>query len=240
MPFQRPTAAELEQLKAQAAHWIRKASRSSRQQQQAALPRGQREVFQLKIVLENSKPPIWRRVLVPSELTLWELHHVIQRAMGWHNEHLYQFVVGTRQEGLRYYGDTVAFEMDLWLQAQGEFMDDGKVRLDHLLVDEKDWIRYIYDMGDSWQHRITLETIQVKPLQQARIPRCIGGRRACPPEDSGGMPGYERALMIQADPAHPEHGDIMEWLEGPIDPAAFDCEAADAAVQEGFAETNGS
>ena len=128
--------------------------------------------------------------------------------------------------------------MDLWLQAQGEFVDDGRARLDHLLVNEKEWIRYIYDMGDSWQHRITLEKIQVEPLQQARIPRCIGGRRACPPEDSGGMPGYERALMIQADPTHPEHADIMEWLERPIDPAAFDCQAADAALRAHVGQSN--
>ncbi len=232
MPFKQPSAAELGQLKAQAEHWIRQASRSNRQQQQAALPRGQREVFQLKVVLEDSKPPIWRRVLVPAALTLFELHHVIQLAMGWQNQHLYQFVVGTHQEGLHYYGDTVLLDVDWWLQAQGQFVDDGKARLDHLLVNDRDWIRYVYDMGDGWQHRITLETILVQPLRQARIPRCIGGRRACPPEDIGGMPGYERALMIQADPTHPEHAEMMEWLEGPIDPTAFDCKAADAVLQE--------
>ena len=235
MAFLSPSAAELRRLKAEAEHWIRQASRSGRQEQQAALPRGQREVFQLKIVLLDSKPPIWRRVLVPASIHLCSLHDVIQLAMGWQNDHLYQFVVGTQQEGLRYFGDTVLFDMDWWIQAKGQFVDDGRARLDHLLTQEKDWIRYVYDMGDGWNHRITLEKILVEPMQQARIPRCIGGRRACPPEDSGGVPGYERVLMIQADPAHPEHGEIMEWLEELIDPALFDCQAADAALRAAFA-----
>lgn len=239
MPFHRPSAADLAQLKVQAEHWVRQSSRSGRQAQQAALPRGQREVFQLKIVLEDSKPPIWRRVLVPAALPLCSLHSVIQLAMGWHNQHLYQFVVGTRQEGLRYYGDTVLMDVDWWLQAEGLFVDDGRARLDHLLVSEKDWLRYVYDMGDSWHHRITLEKVLVEPLRQARIPRCVGGRRACPPEDIGGVPGYQWALKVQADPTHPEHGEMMEWLEELIDPAVFDCQAANEALQLFFADVKG-
>ncbi len=236
MPFRRPSAAEIGQLKAQAEHWIRHASRSGRQAQQAALPRSQREVFQLKIVLQDSKPPIWRRVLLPAASPLSFLHSVIQLAMGWDNQHMYQFVVGTHLEGLRYFGDTVLMDVDWWLQAQGLFVDDGRARLDHLLVSEKNWLRYVYDMGDSWHHRITLEKVLVEPLKQARIPRCVGGRRACPPEDCGGMPGYERALQIQADPSHPEHGETIEWLEGPIDPTLFDCQSANEALLAWFAD----
>jgi hypothetical protein len=218
--------------------WIRLSSQSGRLEQQAALPRGQREVFQLKIDLEKAKPPIWRRVLVSSELTLMELHLVIQRAMGWENSHCYNFVVGSTWESRRYYGDAVLMNVDLFSQASGEFVDDGRVRLDHVLVEEKAWMRYVYDFGDSWQHRITLEKIHVQPLKQARIPRCVAGRRACPPEDIGGLPGYVDALEVLADSTHPRHAELREWLGELFDPSHFDLATADAAVQSALSQSD--
>ena len=130
---------------------------------QAELSPGQREMFQLKIVLEGSKPPIWRRLLIPADLKLPDLHEVIQLAMGWNNEHLYHFMVGTRSKGLRFYGDPDLLDIDLMQEAEGEFINDLNVPIDHLLVNRKDSLRYEYDFGDGWIHLLTLEDTLFNP-----------------------------------------------------------------------------
>jgi hypothetical protein len=228
-----PTEAEIRYWCTQARRHEQAARLSGRAQVQAELPRGQREVFQVKIVLEGSKPPIWRRVLIPANLRLPDLHGVVQLAMGWHACHLYHFMVGNRSEGLRFYGDPDPLDIDLMQQAEGVFINDLNVPIDHLLVNRKDWIRYEYDFGDGWIHRLTLEDIHVQPLKLARLPRFVAGKRACPPEDSGGVPGYEQALEILADPAHPEHQELLTWI-GPFDPHRFDLEAVNADLVESF------
>jgi hypothetical protein len=235
MPFHPPSEAEIRSCREQAKRHQQAAQRSGRAQVQAKLSPGQREVFQLKIVLDGSKPPIWRRVLIPADLKLPDLHGVIQLAMGWNNEHLYHFMVGTRSKGLRFYGDPDLLDIDLMQEAEGKFINDLNVPIDHLLVNRKDWIRYEYDFGDGWIHRLTLEDILVQPLQLARIPRCVTGQRACPPEDIGGQFGYERALEIVANPAHPEHQEMMAWI-GPFDPNRFDLEAVNADLSEAFTD----
>jgi hypothetical protein len=228
-----PTEAEIRYWCTQARRHEQAARLSGRAQVQAELPRGQREVFQVKIVLEDSKPPIWLRVLIPANLRLPDLHGVVQLAMGWHACHLYHFMVGNRSEGLRFYGDPDPLDIDLMQQAEGVFINDLNVPIDHLLVNRKDWIRYEYDFGDGWIHRLTLEDIHVQPLKLARLPRCVSGKRACPPEDIGGVPGYEQALAILADPAHPEHQELLTWIS-PFDPHHFDLEAVNADLVESF------
>ena len=153
--------------------------------------------------------------------------------MGWHDTHLYHFMVGNRSEGLRFYGDPDPLDIDLMQQAEGVFINDLNVPIDHLLVNRKDWIRYEYDFGDGWIHRLTLEDIHVQPLKLARLPRCVSGKRACPQEDTGGVPGYEQALAILADPAHPEHQELLTWIS-PFDPNHFDLEAVNADLVESF------
>jgi hypothetical protein len=234
MIFHRPTPAEERAWRQAADRWEAQARGSARAQSQAELPKGQEEVFQLKIMLEGSKPPIWRRVLVPAALKLPDLHGVIQVAMGWQDIHLYHFVVGTRPAGLRFYGDSHRLDIDLIEAAEGRFIDDLHVPVDHLLVNEKDWIRYEYDFGDGWIHRLTLEKILVQPLREARLPRCIAGRRACPPEDIGGVPRYEHALAVLADSSHPEHQELHEWLGGPFDSERFDREVVSGELLEAF------
>ena len=235
MPFYPPTEAENRSWRAQARHHEQAAQRSGRAQVQAKLSPDQREVFQLKIVLEGSKPPIWRRVLIPADLKLPDLHEVIQLVMGWNHEHLHHFMVGTRAKGLHFYGDPDLLDIDLMQEAEGKFINDLNVPIDHLLVSRKDWIRYEYDFGDGWIHRLTLEDILVQPLQLARIPRCVTGQRACPPEDIGGVFGYERALPILANPADPEHQEMLDWI-GPFDPNRFDLEAVNADLSEAFTD----
>ena len=235
MPFHPPSEAEIRSCREQAKRHQQAAQRLGRAQVQAKLSPGQREVFQLKIVLEGSKPPIWRRLLIPADLKLPDLHGVIQLAMGWNDEHLYHFMVGTRSKGRRVYGDPDLLDIDLMQQATGAFINDHNVPIDHLLVNRKDWIRYEYDFGDGWIHRLTLEDILVQPLQLARIPRCVTGQRACPPEDIGGMFGYERALEVVANPADPEHQEMLAWI-GPFDPNCFDLEAVNADLSEAFTD----
>ena len=171
-------------------------------------------IYQLKVSLKGAKPPIWRRVLVPSDMDLGRLHRVIQAAMGWMDCHLHQFIAGHTAFGV---ADDNAPEWDM------EIEDERKWRLEQLLPREKDKLRYEYDFGDGWDHVVTLEKVLPGDPEQA-LPRCVAGRRACPPEDCGGIWGSANLLEILADPKHEEHDEMLEWLGGEHDPAWFDLE----------------
>ena len=166
-------------------------------------------VYQIKVTLDGVKPPVWRRLLVPGSISLEKLHDVLQIAMDWTNSHLHQFAAGRQ-----YYGTP-----------DPDFGDNRKneagVRLDQLLTREKDAMVYEYDFGDGWMHRIVLEKI-VERGQSDVVPSCISGARACPPEDCGGVWGYEEFLNAIRDPSHPEHNEMLEWAGEPFDPERFD------------------
>lgn len=167
-------------------------------------------VFQLKITLEDTSPPIWRRVLVDGSATLDQVHEVIQAAFGWWNCHLHEFDVAGERYG-------VPDPDEDW----GDTPDDERgTRLD-AIAGEGDSLRYTYDFGDGWEHRVVVE--QVFPAAAVpTVPACIDGRRACPPEDCGGTWGYRELLDVLADPDHPEHDERRDWLGRPFDPEAFD------------------
>jgi len=168
------------------------------------------EVFQLKVTLHDTKPPIWRRVLIDGASTLDQAHEVIQAAFGWWNYHLYEFEIGGSQYG-------VPDPDDDWGQPTE---DESKVRLDSV-AGEGSKFEYIYDFGDWWRHKIVVE--KALPADSvATVPGCIDGRRACPPEDCGGTWGYGELLEILANPSHPEHDERVEWIGRPFDPEAFD------------------
>lgn len=167
-------------------------------------------VFQLKVTLLDTKPPIWRRVLVDGGSTLDHVHEVIQAAFGWWNYHLHEFEVGRTRYG-------VPDPDEDWGEPP---RDERRTRLD-AIASEGASFRYTYDFGDGWDHKITVE--KVLPVDAAvAVPTCIDGRRACPPEDCGGTWGYREMLEILANPAHPEHDERREWLDRPFDPEAFD------------------
>ena len=170
-----------------------------------------RNSYQLKVTLSGAKPPIWRRILVPSDIQLGKLHLVLQVAMGWTNSHLHQFIAGSTLYGIQ--DDEFSSEM--------EVEDESKYRLDQLLKSEKETINYEYDFGDGWEHKIVLEKI-LPYNQDKRLPCCIKAKRACPPEDCGGIWGYQELLDIIRDPDHPEYEDMVEWLDGEFDPEKFD------------------
>lgn len=137
------------------------------------------DIYRLKVTLNDIAPPIWRRLLVPSGVSLGELHVVLQEAMGWTNSHLHCFELGDRRLGM------VGVEEDA-----ADLEDERRTRLSTLLRREGDQLVYRYDYGDDWEHTVVLESFA--PLNERLVyPLCVGGARACPPEDCGGPGGYE-------------------------------------------------
>lgn len=174
-------------------------------------------IYQIKVTLKDSKPPIWRLLLVPASMTLAQLHGVLQEAMGWYNCHLHQFIAAGECYG----------EPDP--SADFDVIDERNIRLDRLLTTVRSSLVYEYDFGDSWEHKVELE--KILPFDsQTTLPQCIKGSRACPPEDIGGVWGYEEFLKAIADPKHPEHEDYKEWLGEDFDPAHVDIDRINAAL----------
>lgn len=178
------------------------------------------EVYRLTITLEDSRPAIWRTVLVPSNYSLGQLHYIIQDAMGWTNSHLHQFVVNEVM-----YADQM-FDLE-------HTEPESDVSLSAALPKPKSRIRYEYDFGDSWHHSIVLEDI-FEPEDGAKYPTCVDGRNACPPEDCGGIYGYADFVESMTDPKHPEHEEMMEWYDGPFDPKVYDQDLAIERVETDY------
>jgi len=173
------------------------------------------QILRFKITLNGIKPPIWRRIEIPSNATFWALHVAIQDAMGWTDTHLHEFHTTDRfGPGLR----IGIPDEDGW--------DNGIVagwtrKISPVFKYPGTKAEYLYDFGDGWEHTVLLEAIE--PARPGvEYPVCVGGRRRCPPEDCGGPWGYESLLEILADPTHEEHAEMLEWAGGPIDPEAFD------------------
>jgi len=178
-------------------------------------------IYQLKISLANIRPPIWRRIQT-ANCNLERLHQIIQSAMGWESYHLWAFDIGDEQYGPA--DDN--FPMD-------EMRDGRSVQLSDLEKAGVAKFRYTYDFGDSWEHIITIEKV-VAADPEARYPRCIKGKRACPPEDCGGAWGYGNFLEALEDPDHAEHEDMLEWSGGDFDPEEFDLNRINARLSTGF------
>jgi hypothetical protein len=168
-------------------------------------------VHRLKVTLLHSKPPIWRRVLVPSDITFGEVHDIIQDVMDWGNEHLHEFVVD---------GMTVG---DPRVLDGLELNDEDILRLNQMAPFAKTRFRYRYDFGDSWDHEIVVEAVQ-PPEAGQHYPVCIAGERAGPPEDIGGVWGYANFVEAMADRKHPDNRYYRDWWSR-WDAEAFDLEA---------------
>jgi hypothetical protein len=176
-------------------------------------------LFQLKITLARSKPPIWRRILVPAECTLYVVHDAIQSAMGWYNSHLHAFEIDGQNYGGR---DPFGGVMD------SDDLDETRYRLCDV-AQEKSKFKYQYDFGDSWDHTVHVEkVIPPEPAAAKGLEpfTCLAGEGACPPEDSGGIWGYYNKLDVLKKPKDEEYGTIREWMGEDFDPAAFDIHAA--------------
>jgi hypothetical protein len=170
------------------------------------------DIYQMKVTLKHSKPPIWRRIQVPGGINLAKLHHILQIVMGWEDYHLHQFIVDGE-----YYGEPHP-DYDMW---GPEMRDERRVKLYQIGPEAGLKFVYEYDFGDSWEHELLVEKI-LPPEPGGHYPRCLKGKRACPPEDVGGVWGYDSFLEAIRDPDHPDHEDMLEWVGGEFDPEFFD------------------
>ena len=176
--------------------------------------------LRLRIALREIEPEIWRVLLIRESSSLAQLHDAIQRAMGWTNSHLHDFEI----HGQRF------TDLETWegFDEADEPGDTWATRLCDLQLEERDSFTYLYDFGDHWMHDVVVEEIIPVPKGQ-RLPMCIAGARACPPEDCGGPHGYFELLEALHDAAHPEHESYLVWVGGSFDPEAFDLRKARAA-----------
>jgi hypothetical protein len=171
--------------------------------------------IQFKVALKYIRPPIWRRVLLPDNFTLGQLHEVIQVTMGWYNCHMHSFRIG----GV-YYTSQSASEME-----DMDMKNEATVFLSRVVGKLRQKFIYEYDFGDSWLHDVTVEKI-VPFDPQAQYPVCLDGARACPPEDCGSFPGYMHILeALKAPKKTAEQKELLEWLEDGYDPEQFDLAA---------------
>lgn len=183
------------------------------------------QIYQFKIILIDSQPSIWRRIQVLNS-PLNNLHECIQIAMGWTNSHLHRFEIDEKYFGIP----------ELLDDGFGNFkgVDSRAIQLSEIIPQKSKAFRflYLYDFGDAWRHEIVSEEFsQAEEHQQ--YPLCLDGERACPPEDVGGIWGYEEFLEIMADPEHEEHNQYKDWL-GPFAPEKFDAFNATASLQHGL------
>ncbi len=174
------------------------------------------KVYRLRIELEGAEPPIWRRILVPAAATFSDLHAAIQGAMGWKDRHLHRFEVRDPDTGRpRFFGRPL--EDDRW---QDNVSPGAGRKIAGFLHPQDPQCRYVYDYGDNWVHRVVLE--EVLPMEPGgTYPVCLEGERACPPENVGGLAGYEDLLRVLGDPEDERHEEIRLRVGG-FDPDRFD------------------
>ncbi len=173
------------------------------------------KIFQFRITLAESNPPIWRRIQVPASFTFYRLHWVIQFAMGWTNSHLHQFHINEN----KIIGDPR--DAEEWPEDMGvEVLDEKKTKLFQIFKN-KEQLDYEYDFGDSWRHEVRLEKTLTGEAG-VKYPICMEGEYKCPPEDVGGIHGYYRMLESLANPDDDEHEEFLQWLGKPFDPKEFD------------------
>lgn len=169
------------------------------------------DIYGIKVTLLGTRPPIWRRLLVPASITLAKLHDVLQTTMGWHDCHMHEF-----RAGERHFGRPDPEDISMGMQVENE----RTVKLSSVLRRPGAKIVYTYDFGDNWEHAVVLEK-QMPLLPDMSDPICIDGNLACPPDDCGGIPGFYELLDALADPNHEQHQEMRDWVGDDFDPQAF-------------------
>jgi len=188
--------------------------------------------FDFEVSLEGIKPRIWRRFVLRKNCTFYELHDTIQKACGWQDCHLFDFhPVGSRER--------------LGVSPHDEPWDEddvapvaGAVRIDSFFRHAGDKCIYVYDYGDGWEHAVELKGIERLPSQARR--KLIGGERAFPPEDCGGVHGYYQCLEAFRisdaelkgldEEQREELLSVRNWF-GDWDPEQLDFEATSGALR---------
>ena len=203
------------------------------------------KIFQLKVTLADVKPAVWRRITVPGDIRLDELHMVLQAAMGWHDAHMHQFTfqfkpkLPTRAQlkktRLNLRKIDLAEIRGVRVYSLPEFQlhdaeDESQVTLQELVSGPRAKFTYVYDFGDDWIHEIAVEKVGA-PAKGGKPVQCLAGQGACPPEDSGGPHVYLDMVKALKNPKHPGHERAKHWL-GKFNPAKFSRAEADRAVQK--------
>lgn len=166
------------------------------------------KVLQFKIKLDGIKPPIWRRIIIDDDCSFWDLHIAIQNAMGWNDSHLHEFIA---KDPVSFEQTRITFDcgdMDVYADLC-KTLSGSEVKVKNYLPTNKKFC-YIYDFGDNWEHTIIFEKILERSADK-KYPICIDGARPCPPEDIGGVSGYENFLEIIGNKNHPEYQSMCEW-----------------------------
>lgn len=174
--------------------------------------------YQVRVTLLGIEPPIWRQLHVAPTIPFRQLHRAIQVSMGWQDEHLHEFTAGKKRYGVPRPGDLVKVQ------------DEQDARLYRVLPKAGQRMLYEYDFGDGWKHEVLVEAV-LRDTPAPAYPVCIAGERACPPEDCGGVWGYEDLLAALRDPESEEHAERLEWLGEDFDPEAFDLDEVNRSFQ---------
>ena len=183
------------------------------------MPINSTSVLQFKATLHEAKPPIWRRFTIPADKTLEDLHDVLQVLFGWVDYHLREFQIASKSYGLP----------DPDEEFENEKLDDSNFTLFQVLKKEGQRFCYFYDFGDGWQIDLVIEKVQESSAKETRAV-CLAGERNGPPEDVGGVYGYEQFLEAIADPAHEMHADLLQWIGGHFDSEEFDIQAINKSL----------
>lgn len=195
------------------------------------LPRRQdRVTFVVRIDLDDADPPIWRSLRLASDLTVAQLHEILQVAMGWTDSHLHSFAMEAPATEARVRPFLTPFD-----QTEGEEgILEADVRLDQVFATVGDGLTYVYDFGDYWEHTLRLEAVEARDPDEP-VAACVAGERACPPEDVGGIGGYDRVLEGLAGGGADDEwlAEVLAWLPEGFDPAQFSVDMVNEALAVG-------
>jgi hypothetical protein len=182
--------------------------------------------YVLRISIQGAVQPIWRKLSVPADYTLGDLHQILQIAFGWDDDHMHSFTVNSVQYGMM---------TDIGFDYGDDMADEDDVCLYNLNLQPKQKFSYLYDFGDSWEHEIRVSKIISAGDEKWDLtrPRCLEGKRASPLEDSGGIWGYENMLEILADPNHAEYEEIHDWA-GDFDSEYVSIEEINVHLEKAF------
>lgn len=178
-----------------------------------------KQVYQFKVTIKGVKPPIWRRIQVPENYTFWDLHVAIQDAMGWRDMHLHEYDVKHPETGEMTRIGIPDEDFDM----AGDVRESWNCLIKDYFSPENPRAAYTYDFGDNWQHTVMFEKILLR-VKDKTYPQCIKGKRACPPEDCGGVWGYDSIVEKLGDPSGEGQQEIHEWLGCPYDANRFGIE----------------
>jgi len=181
-----------------------------------------KNVYQFKITLKRVKPVVWRRIQVPETYSFWDLHIAIQDAMGWCDCHLHHFSIANPKTGKK---DIIGIPEEVYDDEGDTIAGWERYIADYFSMENKHTL-YEYDFGDGWQHNVDFEKILPRG-DGVNYPLCVTGKMACPPEDVGGVGGYEDFLEIINDPNNAEYKEMLEWVGGEFEPEYFDPKEVD-------------